>query len=81
MSIDSTRLTTYQNYLGLNKVVYSAKDTYYKTIEVWKETRQKKDYTTSDKLRGILRELEWSLLYWGEVLEEDALFNDDRLKQ
>ena len=80
MSIDSTRLTSHQNFHGLNKVVYSAKDTYYKTIEVWKETRQKKDYTTSDKLRGILRELEWSLLYWGEILEEDTLFNDDRLK-
>jgi cysteinyl-tRNA synthetase len=80
MVIDSTRLTAHQNLHGLNRVVYSAKDTYYKTTEVWKETRQKKDYATSDKLRDILRDLEWSLLYWGEVSEKESLFNVDRLK-
>jgi hypothetical protein len=81
MVIDSTRLTAHQNLHGLNKVVYSAKDTYHKTTEVWKESRQKKDYATADKLRGILRDLEWSLVLWGEVPEEGSLFNDDRLKQ
>jgi hypothetical protein len=81
IKIDSTRLTAYQNFYGLNAVVYSAKDTYYKTTEVWKESRQREDYTTADKLRGILRDLEWSLIHWGEVPREGSLFNNDRLKQ
>jgi cysteinyl-tRNA synthetase len=80
MAIDSSRFTKEQNYLGLNLLVCNAKESYYQLTNLWQESRDNKDYKTSDKLRDILRELEWGLLYWGELKEEETKFNADRIK-
>lgn len=80
MAIDSSRFSPYQNYRGLNKLVYESKEAYYKLTLFWEESREAKDYKTSDRLREILRELEWSLLYWGELAKDETKFNGDRIK-
>jgi len=80
MRIDSTRLTTLQNYSGLNKLIFESKKAYYELTSFWEDAREDKDYKTSDRLRAILRDLEWGLLYWGELTDEETKFNGDRIK-
>lgn len=67
--LNSTKLSSFENYSGVNLAYSSIKQAYVELTQVQKELRSKKEYTLSDKVREVMTTLELGYSYpMGSIL-------------
>lgn len=58
VKIDSSKLTPFENYNGVNRAFWSMKSAYHELAKVQEELRSNKDYEAADKVRKVMSTLE-----------------------